>query len=87
MHLIHKMLVLAVRHCHTYGQWTIIWNFFIEKDIGHPNINWLGTIHLIKADLNLLFKWFGPQGVLKSAETHDQLANNIYTKVFLTKYL
>jgi len=38
MHLIHKMLILAIRHCHTFKRWTKIWNFFIEKDIGNPHI-------------------------------------------------
>jgi len=76
MQLIHKMLVLMVCHCHTYDRWAKIWNFFIKKDLGHPNINHLRTIHLIEANLNLLFKWFGPQGVLKCAKTYDQLTDN-----------
>ncbi len=76
MHLIHKMLVLAVRHCHTFERWTKIWNFFIEKDIGHPHIQRLRMLHLIEANYNLLLKWFGPQDVLKRAKRNHQLTNN-----------
>jgi len=36
----------------------------------------LRTLHIIEADYNLLLKWFGPQGVLKRAETHQQLTDN-----------
>jgi len=53
-----------------------IWNLFIEKELGNPQIDRLRTLHIIKADYNLLLKWFGPQGVLKHAETHQQLTDN-----------
>jgi len=76
MHLIHKMLVLVVCHCHTFEQWNKIWNFFIEKDIGNPHIQRLWTLHLIEANYNLLLKWFGPQGMLKHAKRNHQLTNN-----------
>jgi len=65
MHMIHKMLVLAVWHCHMYKRWTKICNFFIEKDLGKPLLSHLWTLHIVEANLNLLWKWFGPQGVLK----------------------
>jgi len=74
--LIHKLLVMAVRHCHTFQQWQIIWNLFIEKDIGNPQTDWLQMLHIIEANYNLLLKWFGPKGVLKWAETYNQLTNN-----------
>jgi len=76
MQMIHKLLVMAVRHCHTFERWKTIWNLFLEKDIGNPQINRLRMLHIIKADYNLLLKWFGPQGVLKQAENHNQLTDN-----------
>jgi len=76
MQLIHKLLVMAVCHCHTYERWNTIWNFFIEKDPGSPKIDRLHTLHLVKADYNLLLKWFGPQGVLKRAERNSQITDN-----------
>jgi len=44
MKMIHKLLVMAVRHCHTFDRWTKIWNLFIEKDIGNPQIDRLQTL-------------------------------------------
>jgi len=76
MQLIHKLLVMAVRHCHTYERWNTIWNFFIEKDPGSPKIDHLCTLHLVEADYNLLLKWFGLQGILKHAECNYQLTDN-----------
>jgi len=76
MKMIHKLLVMAVRHCHTFKRWTTIWNLFIEKDLGNPQIDRLRTLHIIEADYNLLLKWFGPQGVLKHAESHQQITDN-----------
>jgi len=76
MNMIHKLLVMAVKHCHTFDRWTTIWNLFIEKDLGTPYVDCLRTLHLIEADYNLLLKWFGPQGVLKCAEKHHQLTDN-----------
>ena len=76
MQMIHKLLVMAVCHCHTFERWKTIWNLFLEKDIGNPQINRLRMLHIIKADYNLLLKWFGPQGVLKQAENHNQLTDN-----------
>jgi len=59
MCMIHKMLVLAIQHCHTCHQWTNIWSLFIEKDLGNPHINQLCMMHLFQANLNLILKWFG----------------------------
>jgi len=36
----------------------------------------LWTLQVIKADYNLLLKWFGPQGILKHAEKHQQFTDN-----------
>jgi len=76
MQLIHKLLVMAVRHCHTFDRWNTIWNFFIKKDLGNPQIDCLRTLHLLEADYNLLLKWFGPQGVLQCVERNQQLTDN-----------
>jgi len=67
---------MAVQHCHTFECWTTIWNFFIEKEIGNPNINKLKALHLIEADYNLLLKWFGPKGFIKRAEDNHQLTDS-----------
>jgi len=58
MQMIHKLLIMAIQHCHTFEQWTTIWNLFIEKDIRNPQIDQLRTLHIIEADYNLLLKWF-----------------------------
>jgi len=75
MHMIHKLLVMAICHCHTFDCWKTIWNLFLEKALGNPQIDWLQTLHLIKADYNLLLKWFGLQCVLKWAKTNHQLTD------------
>jgi len=76
LQLIHQLLLMAVQHCHTFERWTTIWNFFIEKEIGNPNINKLRALHLIEADYNLLLKWFGPKGFIKRAEDNHQLTDS-----------
>jgi len=63
--MIHKLLVMAVFHCHMFDRWTTIWNLFNEKDLGKLQIDQLCTLHIIEVDYNLLFKWFGHQGDLK----------------------
>jgi len=40
----------------------------LEKDPGHPRIDRLRVLHLIEADLNLLFKWYSSQGFIMQAE-------------------
>jgi len=64
---------MAVTHCHTFDRWRVIWNFFIEKEIGLPRINKLRALHIVKADYNLLLKWYGPKGFMQCAEDHNQL--------------
>jgi len=65
------MMELAVTHTHTYDQWKTIWTILLEKDTGNPQINCLRTIHLYKADYNLLLKWFSSKGfILSSKKVH-----------------
>jgi len=59
-----------------FERWTTIWNFFIEKEMGQPQINKLWALHLIKADYNLLLKWFGPKGFIKRSEDIHQLMDS-----------
>jgi len=73
LHLIHQLITMAVKHCHTFDRWRVIWNLFIEKEIGIPRINKLRTLHIVKADYNLLLKWYGPKGFMQRAEDHNQL--------------
>jgi len=48
------------------------WSLLLEKDAGNPQINHLCTIHLYKADYNLLLKWFSSKGfILNSRKAHQ----------------
>jgi len=73
MHLVFHLLQLAVKHTHTYQQWTKIWKMYIKKDTGSPKVNWLQTLHLVETDLNLLLKWFAPHGYYKCSKQHGCL--------------
>jgi len=73
MHDIFRLLELSVKHTHTYHCWRTIWNMYLEKDPGQPKIHQLHTLHLLKADLNLLWKWFSSQGFMKTSESHQIL--------------
>jgi len=72
MQMIHKLLIMAVQLVIL----TTIWNLFIKKNLGNPQMDRLRTLHIIEANYNLLLKWFGPQGILKLAKTHQQLTDN-----------
>jgi len=50
--------------------------FFIEKEIGQPQINKLWALHLIEANYNLLLKWFGPKGFIKCSKDNHQLTDS-----------
>jgi len=67
--LLIMMMNLAVQHTHTCKQWKIIWTLLLEKDPGNPQIDCLHTIHLYKADYNLLLKWFSSKGFMICSET------------------
>jgi len=51
----------------------MIWNMYLKKDPGQPKINRLRTLHLIEADLNLLWKWYLSKGFMHDSEKHKQL--------------
>jgi len=76
MTLIYQILQLAVTHTHTLQRWCTIWNLFLEKDPGQPKLNRLRALHLLEADLNLLWKYFSAQGFFKMAENNDLLIDN-----------
>jgi len=73
MYDIFCLLVLAVQHTHTFDRWRTIWNMYLEKDPGMPKINHLRTLHLIEADLNLLWKSYSSKGFIPIAEQHKIL--------------
>jgi len=75
---IYQLLVLAVKHTHTFQCWQTIWNMFLKKGIGNPRLDWLQTLHLIEADLNLLWKWYSSMGFIKRAEDQNNIADNQY---------
>jgi len=76
MTLVYKILQLSVTHTHTLQRWCTIWNLFLEKDPGQPKINRLRALHLLEADLNLLWKYYSAQGFFKTAENHNLLIDN-----------
>jgi len=39
MQMNHTLLQLYILHCHTFDWWRVVWNLFLEKDIGNPRIN------------------------------------------------
>jgi len=51
---------------------------YLEKDPGHPRIDRLRVLHLIEADLNLLFKWYSSQGFIMQAEKANWLQDSQY---------
>jgi len=66
--MIHQLNQLAVIHCHTFNCCKVVWNLFLEKDIGNSRIDWLHLIHLPEADFNLIFcNWFSSKGFLPKA--------------------
>jgi len=73
MYNIFRLLVLTVQHTHTFHCWQTIWNMYLEKDPGHPKMNQLCTLHLIEADLNLLWKWYSSKGFIQDSEKHKRL--------------
>jgi len=70
------MMTLAIKHTHMYDQWKTIWTLLLEKDAGNPQIGWLQTIHLYKADYNLMLKWFSSQGFIVRSKHAHHIANN-----------
>jgi len=54
----------------------MIWALLLEKDMGNPQINCLHTIHLYKANYNLLLKWFSSQGFILNSKKAQQINNS-----------
>jgi len=73
MHYVFRLMKLAVKHTFPYKHWWKVWNMFLEKEPGNPQINKLRTLHLFKADYNLLLKWYSSMGFLPQAKLHGQL--------------
>jgi len=75
MHSIFALLQLAVKHTHTFTQWKVIWNMYLEKDLGYPKLHQLRTIHLMEANYNLLLKWYAAKGFFKCSKQYCRLAD------------
>jgi len=67
---------IAVTHTHTYKCWKTIWTLLLKKDLGNPKIDRLWTIHLYKADYNLLLKWFSSKGFILRSKKAWCITNN-----------
>ncbi len=78
MRMLFRLLQLAVKHTYVYSRWRIIWNMYLEKDPGNPRIDRLRALHLIEADLNLLFKWYSSKGFIMRAERANRLQDSQY---------
>jgi hypothetical protein len=52
------LMILAVKHCHTYKRWQIVHNILIEKIPGLPLINKLRVIHIYEADWSLIQRYY-----------------------------
>jgi len=75
MQSVHALLQLAIKHTHTFQRWRVIWNMYLEKDLGFPKLSRLRTIHLMEADYNLILKWFAAQGFFKRSKKACRLAD------------
>jgi len=73
MYDIFWLLVLAVKHTHTFHRWRMIWNMYLEKDPSQPKLTQLRTLHLIEDDLNLLWKWYSSKGFIQESKKHKCL--------------
>jgi len=49
---------------------------YLEKKPGNPLIDCLCTLHLFKADYNLLQKWPSSRGFMSTSERHNQIVNS-----------
>ncbi len=74
--LLISMMDLAVKHTHTYKRWKAIWTLLLEKDPGNLQLDRIHTIHLYKADYNLLLKWFSSKGFILRSEKAHQITDN-----------
>jgi hypothetical protein len=54
----HKLMTLAIHHCHTFQQWAVVHNFLLEKTPGLPRLDKLHVIHLYEADWSLIQKFY-----------------------------
>jgi len=68
MRCVYHLLQLALKHIHVYERWKTIWNMYLEKKPGNPLIDSLCTLHLFKADYNLLLKWHSSLGFTRSSK-------------------
>jgi len=73
MHYVYRLLQLALRHTHVFERWRTVWNMYLEKKPGNPQIDLLRTLHLFEADYNLLLKWHSSKGFMAKAEHHNTL--------------
>lgn len=69
----HKLINLAILHCHTYDRWQTVHNFFLEKMPGHPLITKLRVIHLYEADWNLVLKYFIAHKLMQTSYNNNTL--------------
>jgi len=72
---IYRLLVLSVKHTHTFERWKTVWNLYLEKDPGRPRIDRLRTLHIVEADYNLLLKWHSSLGFMARAEAEHSLSD------------
>jgi len=70
------MMQLAILHTHTYDWWKTILTLLLEKDASNSQIDQLHTIHLYKADYNLILKLFLSQGFILNSKKAQHINNS-----------
>jgi len=73
LYLIFDIMSLALTHTYTLNRWKTVWTFFIEKDLGNPDINRLRCLMIFEADWQLLLKWHAAKGFLPKSEAAHTL--------------
>jgi len=79
MQYVFQLIKISLDHTHTYRRWKVIWNMYLEKDPGHPNITRLCSLHLIEANLNWILKWHFSKGFILWSEKSQCLHNSQYS--------
>jgi len=68
-----RLLQLALQHMHVFECWHTVWNMYLKKKPGNPQIDLLRMLYLFKADYNLLLKWHSSKGFMARAEHNKTL--------------
>ena len=72
------MARLCLRHTHTLPRWTKVWNLLLPKAPPDNRIHRHRVIHIQEADYQLLSKKLIARDLMRHAETHGTLADEVW---------